>query len=131
MNESKFPSDPMQDLRDLQRTVADGQSTGKSPLLSASAGWVMRHRATPTPPPSGDVHIYAQNGRLWATSTLGTVPLLNIPHGANVIVPGITAPNAPASYSQSQAQAISDGLATTYNSLVELVLSLRTAGVIG
>lgn len=78
MNENRFPSDPMQDLRDLQRVVADDKAAAAgSALLEASAGWVLRDRSTPPLPPSGDVHIYAQGGRLWQTSTFGTIPLLD------------------------------------------------------
>lgn len=86
MSENRFPHDPMQDLRDLQRVVDDNQAVKGSPLLEASAGWVLRNRSTPPVPDFGDVHIYAQDNRLWARSAYWTVPLITGPSVGDVTV---------------------------------------------
>lgn len=115
MSENRFPSDPMQDLRELQRTVADDQATSGSQLLVASAGWVMRNRSTPPAPPTGDIHIYAQNGTLWATSASASVPLL--PQNKAAFVAAVANADAGASY-DSSAQALLNALKSKVNAIL-------------
>lgn len=124
MTENRFPSDPMQDLRDMQRAVGDNTATSRPPLIEASAGWVMRHRSSPPVPPSGDVHIYAQSGRLWCRSTLGDVPLLTQNQAAAVET--ITTSDAGASY-DTTAQFLINKTKATVNDLLD---KLRIAGVV-
>ena len=116
-----------QGLRDLRSSL-----TNQGGLTTASAGWQIPNQSLPSAPASGG-HLTSNGNEPYWTESGGSYSLKTppFPQGDNVIVPGISAPNAPPTYSPSQAQAISDGLATTYNSLVELVLSLRAAGLIG
>lgn len=80
-----FPADLLQEIRDLKAAVRQLQTGAKrSPLVEASAGWVLRQMDTPAIPPSGDVHIYASGGRLWALSTLDDVPLVGTQFGSSV-----------------------------------------------
>lgn len=123
MNENRFPSDPMQDLRDLQRTVSDNEATGGSPLLVASAGWVMRHRGSPPIPPSGDIHIYAQNGRLFIRSTVGEFAVIPVA-SADYVAP-ISLVDAGASY-DSNAQLLLNQLKATINAIL---VALKLAGL--
>lgn len=123
MPDDKYPSDPMQDLRDLQRTVADEQAVGRPPLIEASAGWVLRHRSFPDTPPAGDVHIFANSGRLWVVSTLGSVPLEGRTGSA---VASVATSDADATYSGNE-QALINELKAQVNALLA---SLRNAGII-
>ena len=116
-----------QGLRDLRSSL-----TNQGGLTTASAGWQIPNQTAPATPASGG-HLYANGSEPYWRDSLGSTYSLKtppFPQGASVVVPGISAPDAPIGYSQSQAQAISDGLATTYNALVALVVSLRGAGLI-
>ena len=111
-------------LETLVRTV-----TG-APVTKASSAFFLPNSSTPATP-TGGCRAYAVGGELRIIQSDGQVRQISeFTPADNVIVPGISAPNAPASYSQSQAQAISDGLATTYNSLVALIVNLRAANIL-
>ena len=111
-------------LENLVRTV-----TG-APVTKASGPMFLPDSSTPATP-SGGIRIYAVGGTFRVIQSNGAVKEISaFTPAANIVVPGISAPNAPAGYVQSQAQAISDGLATTYNSHLALVLSLRAAGIL-
>lgn len=111
-------------LETLVRTV-----TG-APVTKASGPMFIPNAAQPATP-TGGFKMYAVSGQLRVIQSDGTVKEISaFTPAANIVVPGISAPNAPIGYSQSQAQAISDGLATTYNSHVALVLSLRAGGIL-
>ncbi|MEU7741968.1 hypothetical protein [Nonomuraea sp. NPDC049158] len=111
-------------LETLVRTV-----TG-APVTKASGPLFVPNASTPATP-SGGIRIYAVGGTFRVIQSDGTIKEISeFTPADNVIVPGISAPNAPGTYSQSQAQAISDGLATTYNSLVALIVNLRAAGIL-
>lgn len=115
-----------QGLRDLRSSL-----TNQGGLTEASAGWKIPNQSLPSAPASGG-HLTSNGNEPYWTEPGGSYSLKTppFPRGTSVVVPGISAPDAPISYNQSQAQAISDGLATTYNALVALVLSLRGAGLI-
>ncbi|MFE3449615.1 hypothetical protein ACFXJ8_11835 [Nonomuraea sp. NPDC059194] len=108
-----YPDDQQRVMRQMQRDLTTAQASAgrRQPLIEASAGWVMRNRSTPPAPPSGDVHIYAQGGRLWARSTLGDVPLLPIPDPPQAGFVG-----APSSV-QAPVSLDSGALAAAYNQL--------------
>jgi hypothetical protein len=120
-----YPSDLTARIRELERAIEDlrAATQTRQPLIAASAGWVMRHRASPTAPPSGDVHIYAQSGTLWSLSTLGSVPLLERQAGA---VPTIVGADAAATYTVD-AQTLINTLKTTVNLLMS---NMRLEGLL-
>lgn len=118
-----YPSDLASRVEQLEGVVAELQALlrARSPLLEASAGWLLRNQAAPSTPPANDVHIYANSGRLWARSTLGDVPLLA--QGVADYVAPVTATDAGATYNAT-AQTLINTLKTTVNSaLVNLKLS--------
>ena len=123
MRDDKYPSDPMQDLRDLQTRVDDTQAVGRPALTEASQGWILRDMTPPATPPAGDVHIYAASGRMWVRSTLGTVAVED-KTGASVA--DVATANADATYGTPERDLINE-LKTQVNALLT---SLRDAGII-
>lgn len=112
----------------LQKLEAS-QRGGPGLTVGKASGPFLLPDASPAADPASGVYLYVDGTTLRQRDSTG----LDRPVGnsaANVVVPGISAPNAPSSYVQSQAQAISDGLATTYNSLVALIVNLRAAGIL-
>jgi hypothetical protein len=93
----------------------------RQPLTEASAGWILRHQATPSVPTTNDVHIYAQNGRLRGLSSLGDVPLLA--QGKAAYVAPITATSAGATYTSTE-QTLMNTLKTSVN---DALLNLKLA----
>jgi hypothetical protein len=119
----RYPDDLFAQIRHLTARVEqlEAQLGQRPAITSASAGWILRNMTAPATPPSGDVHIYAVSGQMWARSTLGDVPLLA--QGVADYVAPITATDAGASYN-STAQTLINTLKTTVNStLVNLKLS--------
>ncbi|MBN6054504.1 hypothetical protein JYK22_21360, partial [Nonomuraea sp. RK-328] len=119
----------MQDLRELQRTVADTQAVGRPPLVEASAGWIMRHRDTPDTPPAGDVHIFANSGRMWVRSTLGTVAVVDKTGSPVANPPDFQSGSASGSDAAVINQLRADAAGTKI-ALDNLLSSLRAAGII-
>jgi hypothetical protein len=121
MRDDKYPSDPMQDLRDLQITLADSQAVGRPALTEASAGWIMRHRSLPSSPGGSDIHIVANGSRLWVVSSLGSVAVVD-----KTGVADVATANADATYGTPERDLINE-LKTQLNALLA---SLRAAGII-
>jgi hypothetical protein len=120
-----YPGDPWERIRQLERDVEELKALLKArdPLTSASQGWLLNSMASPVVPASGDVHIYAQTGRLWARSTLGDVSLL--PQGKASYVAPVTAVSAGATYTSTE-QTLMNTLKTSVN---DILLNLKTAGL--
>lgn len=119
----------IQDLAKRVQKLEASQRGGPGLTVGKASGPFLLPNAGPAGNPASGVYLYVSGTTLRQRDSTG----LDRPVGnsaANVIVPAITAPNAPASYNQAQAQAISDGLATTYNALIALHVTLRTGGVL-
>ncbi|WP_101788638.1 hypothetical protein [Nonomuraea indica] len=134
MDRDQRPANVFQDIRDLQRDVKDAQGAAprRPALIEASAGWVMRHRSTPPTPPAGDIHIYAQNGRLWVNSSLGQQmlqPQLPFPKADLVEVGVVSIPNAPATYDQAHSATLRSMIFVLNNALTALIATMRANGL--
>ncbi|MFB4280861.1 hypothetical protein ACBJ59_36615 [Nonomuraea sp. MTCD27] len=96
-----FPNDLATRIRDLEKAVEELRAgASREALTEASQGWVLRQMATPSVPPTGDIHIYAQGGQLFARSSFGTIALDDVPSAAAVQVVG--AADAGTSYTTSE-----------------------------
>lgn len=127
-----FPANLLQDIRDLKAAVQQLQTAGakRSPLIEASAGWVLRQMSTPAIPPSGDVHIYASGGRLRALSTLDDVPLVNRQGAAVAVAANMTSGPIAGSPTMAQYNALYNDVLEVRAQLNALILSLRAGTVI-
>lgn len=125
-------SDQVTIVKDLERRIAALETLVRTvtgaPVTKASSAFLLPNTAPAGTPASG-IYLYVSGTTLRQRDSTGTDRAVGN-SAANVIVPGITAPDAPGGYSQAQAQAISDGLATTYNSLIALIVSLRNGGIL-
>jgi hypothetical protein len=122
----------MQEIRDLKAAVQQLQTSGakRSPLVEASAGWVLRQMDTPAIPPSGDVHIYASGGRFRALSTLDDVPLVNRQGGPVAIAANMTSGTISGAPTMAQYNALYADVVEVRAQLNALINSLRTGTVI-
>ncbi|MER6942479.1 hypothetical protein ABT294_00525 [Nonomuraea sp. NPDC000554] len=73
-------------FRALERKVNDLFTSiqNQSGRTVASQGWLLRSMPGPAAPPSGDVYIYANGGRLWARSSFGSTALVDPPQASSV-----------------------------------------------
>lgn len=120
-----YPGDLATRIKDLEKAIEElkAQVQGRDPLTEASQGWILRSMTTPSLPPDGDIHIYAQGGQLWARSSFGTIALDGVPTAAAVSPVG--AANAGSSYTSSE-----QDLLNQLKDRVNLILTnLKIAGL--
>ncbi|MFD9949812.1 hypothetical protein ACFWYW_55915 [Nonomuraea sp. NPDC059023] len=105
-------------------------SQNRSGYSHASNGLILNDQATPPIPTPGDVHIYADSGRLRARSTLDDVTLID--KRADAVAnqdPLETDVTAPGSYSQTWGQRVRTDLVATRAKIFEIQTVLRNAGL--
>ncbi|TYB69753.1 hypothetical protein FXF51_06205 [Nonomuraea sp. PA05] len=96
-----YPTDLTQRIRDLEKAVEELRAgASREALTEASQGWVLREMATPSVPPTGDIHIYAQGGQLYARSSFGTIALNDQAKAG--FVQAVGAANAGTTYTTSE-----------------------------
>lgn len=138
----EYRDDLLKELADLRRRVDQLSALvqRRSALTTASAGWVIPNRSTPSAPSSG-AHLYAANGQLMVRQSDGTTfpvePAPEIP-----FEPAAPVSDVPVFQSPSNPPQTVEGLHSAYRSLrddcqsglranlIELKTSLRNAGIL-
>lgn len=135
MDRDERPANAMQDLRDLQKDVAQAQASAgqRPPLTKASAGWELPSMAAPATPASGG-HLYASGGApMWKSSTGATIDLTPPPPitpGADPGgMPGLSTPNGwPDDYTPVTGELVQDDLVMLRDYCLALRAALVNAG---
>jgi hypothetical protein len=136
----EYRDDVLKAIADLERNVGQlaAAAQKRGALTTASQGWVIPNRSTPSTPSSG-AHLYASGGQLMVRQANGTsFPIEPAPEvepfvkANNVTNPASFAGGtAPGSYSQSLTQQLLDAVAELNSKLIALLNSLRTSGGTG
>ncbi|MBG0828568.1 hypothetical protein HS041_12390 [Planomonospora sp. ID67723] len=127
MSENRYPGDPMQDLRDLQRAMGEQQATQqRQPLTEATLGWILHNMATPSAAAAG-CHIFASGGQPYAVDSSGVVWSMRHRRGAAVSDPSVSVSSAPASYDQSHIQSLVNAVQSLNTAVVALITSLENS----
>ncbi|MEV4020155.1 hypothetical protein AB0J35_57735 [Nonomuraea angiospora] len=107
------PEDLADRIRALEQAVRDLKSsiTNQSPLVSASAGWIIPNQAFPPAPPSGGHLTASGNEPIWTEAGGATYSLVPSPPFTGTITP-----QYPTSFS-SPATIVSAPTAQNYNDL--------------
>lgn len=136
MDRDQRPANVFQDIRDLQRDVAQAQGSGsrRFPLTMASKGWHIPAQATPATPASGG-HLYSPATEPWwkdstgATYSLKPPIVPEAPYVAHTPSMGAGA-DAPSSYSDVYVEALREDVRQVRETLADLIDSLRSVDLL-
>ncbi|MEU6710017.1 hypothetical protein ABZ897_00945 [Nonomuraea sp. NPDC046802] len=126
----RFPDDLFEQIRQLTARVdqLEAQLQQRPGVTKASQGWRMADMTIPSVG-SGEIHIGSNGGDFFVSTTSGTKSIPGVAN--NVNIPDINPIAAPSNYTLAWGQNVVSMIVSDHNALVNLRLSLQSAGFIG